>query len=185
MNNDLREQIRNTLDLKDTNELLDIWQINNRAEWSDDAFDVIKDILMERGEEIFEQDDPIYEVEEVDEETLDEKMESWEAKALDAEEQPELYSVADVLLLKRNINRVAKAAVIIYALIGILNIPWVSMFLQNGTIRISDILQSSYKTIAVILTVVIQIAVIYFPLKTLTHILRILMQMEFNSRKTD
>lgn len=183
MNNDLRKQIRNTLNLKDTNELLDIWQINNRAEWSDDAFDVIKDILMERGEEIFEQDDPIYEIEEGDEEALDEKLENWEIIALDAEEQPEFYSVADVLLLKKNINRVAKAAVIIYALIAILNIPWVSMLLRNGTVKFSDIFQFSYESIVVILSVAIQIAVIYFPLKALTHILRILMEMEFNSRK--
>jgi len=185
MNNDLRKQIHNTLNLKDTNELLDIWQINNRAEWSDDAFDVIKDILMERGEEIFEQDDPIYEIEEGDEEALDEKLENWEIIALDAEEQPEFYSVADVLLLKKNINRVAKAAVIIYALIAILNIPWVSMLLRNGTVKFSDIFQFGYETIAVIISVAIQIAVIYFPLKALTHILRILMEMEFNSRKTD
>ena len=49
MTNELHKQIYNELNLRETNDLLEIWQTNNRAEWSDIAFEIIKQILTERG----------------------------------------------------------------------------------------------------------------------------------------
>ncbi len=59
MSIELREQIYNELNLRETNDLLEIWQTNNRTEWSDIAFEIIKQILTERGLKIPEQDAPV------------------------------------------------------------------------------------------------------------------------------
>lgn len=44
--------------LKETDELISIWQKNNRAEWSDAAFEVVKELLIERGQVLPEQNEP-------------------------------------------------------------------------------------------------------------------------------
>jgi hypothetical protein len=44
----LYAQIYNKLQEKETEELLEIWQQNNRDEWSDNAFTAIHEILLER-----------------------------------------------------------------------------------------------------------------------------------------
>ena len=56
--------------LKETEELLEIWRANNRFEWSDAAFDIVKEILTERGIELPAQHEPMYErpEDEIDEE---------------------------------------------------------------------------------------------------------------------
>jgi hypothetical protein len=42
------DQIHDRLQEKDTGELLEIWKKNNRDEWSDTAFSIIHDILLDR-----------------------------------------------------------------------------------------------------------------------------------------
>ena len=44
----------------------------------------------------------------------DDRLDEWEAKLLDDENQPELYNTLEVLRLKDNINRVALAAYFLY-----------------------------------------------------------------------
>jgi hypothetical protein len=61
MSDDFRKQIYNTLKLKETDELVEIWKINDRVEWSELAFDVIREILQQRLGEIPPQDEPVYE----------------------------------------------------------------------------------------------------------------------------
>jgi hypothetical protein len=48
MNDDLRSQIHNSMSLKETSELINIWQRHNLNEWSDLAFEVVENILRER-----------------------------------------------------------------------------------------------------------------------------------------
>jgi hypothetical protein len=48
MNDDLRTQIYNSMNLKETDELVEIWQQQNSKEWSDLAFDVVEEILRDR-----------------------------------------------------------------------------------------------------------------------------------------
>lgn len=185
-NEGLRQQMYGNLNLKETDELLDIWQTNNRGEWSDDAFEVVESILKERGVEIPQQDEPVYEakIETPAEETPDEdEFEEWEAKLLDNDNQPDFYDTLEVLSLKDNIDKVAKAIIIIYILLGLLNSQFVSAFLWNTPLSFSDRLQFLPLEIYNILSTVLNIVVIYFPLKALAHILRILMEMEFRSRK--
>jgi len=48
MSGDLRGQLLNNLNLKETDELVEIWRKNDHNEWSDLAFDVIREILVNR-----------------------------------------------------------------------------------------------------------------------------------------
>jgi hypothetical protein len=46
----LVEQIRENIKLKSTEQLLRIWKDNNREEYSDESFEVVKQLLLERAE---------------------------------------------------------------------------------------------------------------------------------------
>jgi tetratricopeptide (TPR) repeat protein len=48
MSDDLRAQIYNNLIIKDTEDLLEIWQYGTTAEWSNEVFEILREILMER-----------------------------------------------------------------------------------------------------------------------------------------
>ncbi|HJR79774.1 MAG TPA: hypothetical protein VJ821_06865 [Anaerolineales bacterium] len=182
MNNELRKQIYSNLNLKETDELLSIWQSNNRTLWSDETFEVIKEILQERNVEIPEQGRLIDETNK--EEVLkDEGLEEWEEKLLDDENQPELYDTLDVLDLIDNINKVAIGAIVAYILLGLLNLSPVRNLIEGVPLSFSGILQSLPNEIITVLNIALQIVITYFPLKALAHILRILMEMEFRSRK--
>jgi hypothetical protein len=89
MSQELRGQIRNHLSLKDIYELLEIWKTNDRVEWSDTTFDVLKELLNERIGELPPQDEPILEHEDASIEK--DRLDEWETKLLDDANQPELY----------------------------------------------------------------------------------------------
>jgi hypothetical protein len=183
----LREQVRNNLNLKDIYELLEIWRVNNRVIWSETTFEVLREILKERIGEVPPQDDPILESDDSENENneVEDGREEWEAKLLEDENQPELYSVAEVLKLKDNINKVAIGVIVVYVLLGLLNFQFVRAVLQGIPISLSEVLRSLSNEMFTILTIGLQIVITYFPLKALTHILRILMEMEFRSRKAN
>jgi predicted house-cleaning noncanonical NTP pyrophosphatase (MazG superfamily) len=189
--NELRKQIYRNLSLKETDELIDIWQSNNRYEWSDEAFESIRMILQERGVEIPEQNEPIYEYKEVDErdssELLEDRLEEWEAKALDAKNQPEFYDTIEVITLKDNINKTAKAVIFVNILGGLTTFQFVRSIIESYFPNREGVMPLIYfiAFIFASLSVAISIAIVYFPLKALVHILRILMEMEFRSRKAD
>ena|SRR5687767_6768142 len=183
MSDNLRDQIYNQLDLRDTEDLLEIWHTNDHKEWSDTAFEVIKDILIKRLGEIPSQEtvDRETEVEVLEDDGLDE----WEAKVLDDENQPEFYDTLEVITLKDSINKTAKVVIIVYALMNLANIPYFS-FLAGSYLPNDQAFAPLIYLIAFVLaglSCAISIAITYFPLKALTQILRILMEMEFNSRK--
>jgi hypothetical protein len=56
----LKKAIENEMRLKTTEELLDIWTKNDRAEWTDEAFEVVYELLLEKLEDIPEQGKPNY-----------------------------------------------------------------------------------------------------------------------------
>jgi hypothetical protein len=181
MNNERHEQIRKNLDLKNIYELLEIWKTNDRVMWSDATFEVLREILRERMREVPPQDEPILDNEETAEEN--DGLEEWEAALLDNENQPELYDTLDVVMLRQMINKVAIASIIVYILLGLLNFPFVRMLFQGVVLSPSEIAQSMPDILFTTLSVCFRIVIIYFPLKALEQILRILMEMEFNSRK--
>ncbi len=181
MSSKLREQIYKNLSTKDTDELLDIWQTNDRTEWSDLAFEVVEKLLKERNAEFPSQNEPVFEPMETEEELHEDELEDWESKLLDAEDQPVLYDVVEVLILRDNINKLANIAVGVYVLIGLFNIPWLSSILRGGA-SFSDFTDFGIQFLITVLPLGVLVAVIYFPLKALTNILRILMEIEFRSR---
>jgi len=58
MGDDLRQQIYKNFSLKGTDELIEIWKTNNRADWTALTFDVIRQILHERLVDLPPQGEP-------------------------------------------------------------------------------------------------------------------------------
>lgn len=184
MNEQLRKQIYSNFDTMPTEELTEIWVKNDRVEWSDLAFEVLEDILEKRIDNLPEQNMPI--LDHKNDENIDDRdddLGDWEIKLLDDENQPELYDTLEVLSLRDNVDKLIKAAVFIYIFLAILN-SYTGTFLFGGKLPsfkdAPDILWDLFITS---ITTGIKIALVYFPFKALNQILRILMEMEFNSRK--
>ena len=62
-----KSQILGSMQLKTTDELVEIWQNNDHTEWTNDAFDVVKDLLLERLGSLPKQQKAIELLEEVEE----------------------------------------------------------------------------------------------------------------------
>jgi hypothetical protein len=181
MSKELREQIRNNLILKDTYELLEIWKVNNHVEWSDLTFEVLREILWERIGEVPPQDEPILENKEIAQGIRN--FEEWETRLLNNEIQPELYNPLEILRLRDNINKLIIGVVVVYILLALLNFQFVRLLFDGQKLPPAEILKSTPNMLITSLSVGLQIAITYFPLKAIVHILRILMEMEVNSRK--
>ncbi|MGA7195279.1 MAG: hypothetical protein WBW94_16800 [Anaerolineales bacterium] len=184
MTNELHKQIYNELNLRETNDLLEIWQTNNRAEWSDIAFEIIKQILTERGLKIPEQDAPVEYNEGVIEDNSFDFSEE-ELKIIDDENPPEFYDPFQVLKVSKWLEKIAIASIYIVLISGVLQFPRAQSLAQAYLQGIPSlhILVSIIAAVSTSLAVLIEIITTYFPLKALAQILRILMEMEFNSRK--
>jgi hypothetical protein len=185
MGNNLREEIYSNLNLKDTDELLEIWKTNDRVEWSDTAFDVLQEILAKRIGQLPPQDEPIFNYDKSEAESKDGLvLEEWEEKLIDNENQPEFYDTFEVIELRRNINKVAKVVIIVNILSGIWVFPMVREAVAGNFPTMSDIPGIVSSLLLTIFGIGSSILVTYFPLKAMASILRILMEMEFNSRIT-
>jgi hypothetical protein len=176
----LRNQIYSNLNSKDTEELLDIWKTNDRVEWSDLAFEVLKEISTERMGTFPKQNKPILEK---DEEEPADDLEDWEAKLLDSEDQPELYDTLEVIDTVDNINKVAKAVIVVYTLVYLFDSYFFQALWNGGISSVDELMPVFWSLFTTIFMTAVRIAVVYFPLKALAYILRILVEMEFNSRK--
>lgn len=185
MNSELRRQIYNNMNLRETDELLGIWQSNDRVEWTETTFLVIKEILESRDVEIPKQGEPINELEigKVRDENYG--FTEMELKIIDDENPPDFYDPFDVLEISKWIDVAAKASIIIVIVLGLTELPRTQnivmsyfandqMFVVIGTLIAFGIFGVG---------VALQIAVTYFPLRALADILKVLMEMEFNSRK--
>lgn len=183
MNNSLKEQIYRNMNLKDTEELLELWQENDRVEWSETAFDVMKEILIERLGEIPPQGAPIFEyvAEEVDDESYG--FSELELKIIDNENPPEFYDPFEVLKISKWIDLSAKAMVIGIILYNLTRFPSfkgivASYFLGNQNNPLIYLIT----LVVLAINAAIGIVITYWLLITLSRVLKILMQMEFNSR---
>jgi hypothetical protein len=180
MSDDFRKQIYNTLNLKETDELVEIWKTNDRVEWEETTFDVVREILLERLGELPSQDEPVLEHIEEDEFDDHESLISF----TDEENAPVFYKPQEVLWLDKWVNRAAKASIIASVLANLLYLPQMQGIVLSyfrGNVE--------WNTVAWLIGLVIfafsvalQAIIIYFPLKALGFILKILMEMEFNSR---
>ena len=77
MDKELAEQIKENINKESTDELLRIWIENDRKEWTDETFDVIKQVLIQRGEKIPEQKKPLKEDVNLTASKLDKVKEDW------------------------------------------------------------------------------------------------------------
>ncbi len=183
MSEELRAQISMLMVLKESDELLEIWRTNDRVEWSDMAFEVIQEILKKRGVAIPEQNEPIYEYEEEEQEEKAQKdyfdFTEKELKIIDDEYPPDFYSPYEAFLTTKRIEWVAKAAIVFTIAYNIVRFPQSLAIVRNPNLTLTYILAILLATA----NSAIGIVLIYFPLKALAHILRILMEMEYTSRK--
>lgn len=186
MSSSLKEQIYRNMNTKDTEELLEIWQKNDRVEWSETAFEMIKEILVERIGEIPEQEEPIFEYleEEKESDSEDYGLTETELKIVDDENPPEFYDPFEVLKVSNWLDWAAKVMVIVTILYNL-----VQIFPSMKGIVESYFWASPNPTLVLLITLVlvslnimIGVAFSFFLLITLSRVLKILMQMEFNSR---
>lgn len=108
-----------------------------------------------------------------------------ELKIIDDDNPPAFYDPFEVLETSKNLDRAAKAAVVI-ALLAF--IPEVLQFSESINFLFSKMPFMTYFPIVTsfILTalgVALQIIFTYYPLKALAQILKTILEMEFNSRK--
>ena len=182
MNSNFRKQIYNGFNLKETDELVEIWQQNDRVQWSEDAFSVVEEILRERLGELPAQNKPILEYadnkNEVSESEIDYKF------LIDDENPPEFYNPHEVLRLEKWLYKAAIASIIASVIASLLELPRMqsivlSYFMGNPD---SNLVAWLIAILIFVFAVGLQSIIIYFPLKALGSILKILMEMEFNSR---
>jgi hypothetical protein len=185
MSNDLHYQIYQEMNLIETNELLEIWQNNDHFEWSDIAFDVIDEILKERGVEIPNQNEPIYDHNDEEAEE-DYEFSEEELKIIDDKNPPAFYDPFEVLKVSKWLDLAVKAMIALIVIQSLLNVStyWriaQSYFINNPysfwVYLITALIVAANIALDVLLT--------YVPLKALSRILRILMEMEFRSRKAN
>jgi hypothetical protein len=175
MSDSLYNQIYNNLNLRTTNELLEIWQKNNRYEWTDTAFEAIQKILSERGEEVPPQGSPVLEPEKDDDADIADDEFSEEALA-----PTTFYDPVDALLLIDWLEWTGKAAILVSVLNGLWE-AYPSILAVYKEFPLSDFSHP--------LAIVIEIGIfvfsgflIYLFLRAIAYILKILMEFEFNSR---
>ena len=182
MSNSLRNQIYSNFNLKETDELVEVWQKNDRVEWSEDTFSVIQEILQERLGKLPPQDEPILDYEEPEDENDEDETDS--EFLIDDENPPEFYNPHEVLQLQKWLSKATIVSIIAAAISSLTSL------LQMQKIILSYFMGDTSKNfVAWLITIVIfssavvfQSIIIYFPLKALGSILKILMEMEFNSR---
>ena len=203
MSDSLRKQIHKNFDHKETEILLDIWQKNDRTEWSNMAFEVLETIINERQVELPPQNEPINEyIEEKPSSPLSEKakklLELLQRKYTPEDEAtyaylvnsnegfPAFYSPKEVLKVYDWLNKIAIAIIPLYIIIGVtltlktyVNI--VGSYFINAPVNMS-LLIWLIALVLVSIGIALQIALTYYPLKALAHILRILMEFEYRSR---
>ena len=180
MNNDIRKQIYDRLNQKETDELVEIWKKNDQVEWTEDAFNIIREILLERLGEIPSQGDPIFEhIEEAEP-----KDDTEDELALSDDDMPEFYNPHDVLKLEKWLFRAAIAAIIASVISNIIELPNLHnvIWSYNSGNVVWNIISWIIAIVAFVFLVGLQCIVIYFPLKALGSILEILMAIEFSSR---
>jgi hypothetical protein len=183
MSNNLTKQIYDNLNLKETDELIEIWRTNDHFEWTDFAFNAIREILQKRIGELPPQNEPVLEhvANDHDDEVDDDKILD---KYNDQENAPVFYKPQEVLLLKTWLYRAAIASIIATAIAGLLELPTMQRtilsYFAGGTQW--NVLVWIIAIVVDVFAVGLQGAIYYFGFKTLGIILTILMETEFNSR---
>jgi hypothetical protein len=183
MSNELRKQIHSSLSQKETEELVEIWETNDRVEWTDEAFDVIREILAERNVKIPAQNEQV--LEHVTDNSEDEGTDDIiPGEFTDPENAPVFYKPREVLWLETWLNRAVVASIGIMIAAGLLELPRAQMITLSyfrGNAEWSGVAWM-IAFVLFALGTALQGGIYYFCFKALGSILKILMEMEFNSR---
>jgi small-conductance mechanosensitive channel len=110
-------------------------------------------------------------------------LETWEAKLLDSEDQPDFFDTLDIVELIRKLNKAANWVLVLNVLLGIYNLPITSLIISGFLPQFSEAPYIFWNSLLIVVGTVINILPPYLLLKASVYILRILMEMEFNSRK--
>jgi hypothetical protein len=187
MSDQLRQQIYNNLDLKETEELIEMWQTNDRVEWTEMAFDVLREILLTRLDDLPPQNEPVLvhpdpgcPEEFIEVEGLD--------KFLDPENAPLLYKPKEILRLMPWLDRAAIAAIAASVFINLYYLPntqrVILSYLPSSLFPVGWSIFAWLTAMWItVFLVVLDCVLLYFPVKALKHVLLILMEMEFDSRR--
>ncbi|HCS39898.1 MAG TPA: hypothetical protein DIW44_09990 [Anaerolineaceae bacterium] len=179
MNESEWDTIYNNLSLKDTEELIGYWQKQEKQEWTAIAFDVMEKILIERlgvlpgKNEIEKELSTNYEPKR--------KTNAFdELKTLILDNEPVFYDPNKITLLVKWIFRCMNLLIILYCSQFIIdNIPLFRVIFFEDYGISSLIIDLFFSIIVLLITTV----VIFIQYKVMGYVLKILREMEFNSRK--
>ena len=187
MSEDLRSQILHHFQAYRVEELVEIWTTNDRTELSEQAFEVIGEILSERLNSLPPQNQPVTDI---PEEEPDEKLffvvEAGSERFLDPDLAPVFYRPKEVLWMNYWLNWAAKAAVVIMILISLPEFTSLKTIIFSF---FSNSVNPNWEPIAWLIAIILGVLgialncfFVYFSLKALASLLIILMEMEYNSR---
>jgi hypothetical protein len=163
----LRNSIYQNFNLRETEELVQIWQENKRYEWSDTAFDVIQQILEERGEILPRQEtaqkEPPAQPDEDNEEAIK-----------DHNNQPAFYNPQQLLIYADLTSKVAWILLVVS--VG------TAIWQFTGNLSMFFMVYSFGYLFAILLTKLSTAILYFFLLKCVSMGLHVLMEFEFNSR---
>jgi hypothetical protein len=110
-------------------------------------------------------------------------LEPWEIKLLDSEDQPDFFDTLDTVELISKLNKAANWVLVLNVFLGIRNLPITGVIISGFLPQFSDIPDILWYSLRVIIETTLNILPPYLILKASAYILRVLMEMEFNSRK--
>jgi hypothetical protein len=177
------QQVYERMNLRGTDELLDIWATNDRVEWSDLTFEVIKEILQERSVEPPVQNDPVY-IHPSPKNIPDKLKEvlgiSEDADRLSAggETARLFYKPQKVTALQKWINFTMILVIVVNvvsAILSFIDSKWTALYFGNLSALVAY-------AISILANLVVNMVLPVIALKILSYVLNILMQFEFNSR---
>lgn len=170
MSEEIRKQVYNNLNQKATDELIEIWQKNDHVAWTEAAFAAVREILLLRLGDLPPQGAG---------------RSSQEYPNNDAIERPRFYQPNQVNRLVNWLNRIAVIAVVVIFAKNLILIPDMRYIVISFAPTNQTWADISW-FVAVLLSIsqlILESALYYFPLKALTYILKILMEMEFTGRE--
>jgi len=181
MSDTLRKEVFNRLNLKETDELIEIWKKNDRVEWSETAFELTKEILEQRLGKLPTQNEPIFKRIEQGIDDPD-KVFTFD-KFIDPNNAPDFYKPKEIIRISTWLNRVSNAAVAITIIVNIPEFVRLQRIIQSFFIGNPQWNFVAWPGALIIggLATALQCYIVYYSLKALASILRILMELEFNS----
>jgi hypothetical protein len=170
----LRSTIYQNLNLKESEELLQIWHDNKRYEWSDTAFEVIQQILEERGLTLSPQEEA--QIEPIIEENENDDSNEYEPDQ--NESQPIFYKPQELLFFASTTSKAAWIILGIGVLFTLLRYLWQLRLTSGGSFNLFS-LGLGFLSMALSLA---SHALTFFMLKGISIGLNVLMEFEYNSR---